>query len=58
MDNYQLKIENLSSSVLWSSSITQKIYSISLNGYSKGIYFLEIFDSANNKLEVKKIVLQ
>ena len=58
LNNYQLKLTTTSSSILWSKTVTQKVYSINLNGYSKGTYFLEIFDSANNKLEVKKIVLQ
>jgi uncharacterized protein (TIGR02145 family) len=58
MDKYQFKLLNISSAVIWSTTVTQKVYSISLSGYSKGTYFLQIIDSSNKTLEVKKIVLQ
>jgi hypothetical protein len=58
MNNYQLKLINVSSSVLWSTNVTQEVYSINLKDYSKGIYLLEIFNSIGQMLDVKKIVLQ
>ncbi len=57
MEDYTLKITDAASIERWSASVTQKEYSIDLNGYTKGIYFLEIFNSENEKVEVKKILL-
>jgi len=58
MSNYHLNLTNISSTVLWSTIVTDEKFSINLSGYSKGIYFLEIFDDTNTKLDVKKIILQ
>jgi len=49
MNNYQLKITNVASTVFVVSKVTKKEYSINLSGYSKGIYFLEIYDSGKPK---------
>jgi hypothetical protein len=57
MNNYTLKLIDALSVEKWSTTITQQLYDIDLTGYNTGIYFLEIFDSGNQKIEVKKIVL-
>lgn len=58
MDSYQLKLVNSLSQVMWSTTVTQQEYSVDLAGYTTGIYFLEIYNSTAQKIEVKKIVLR
>lgn len=58
MNNFQIKILNSSGAVIWSSYISQQIYIMDISNYTKGLYFFEIFDSTNNKIITKKIVLQ
>jgi len=57
MNGYTIKLVNSSAIEKWSTTVTQQLYSVDLNGYSKGIYLLEIYDGGNQKVEVKKIVL-
>lgn len=58
MNNYQIKIVTISGSTLWSSYISQQKYNIDISNYSKGLYFIEIYDNTDSKIITKKIVLQ
>lgn len=58
MNNYKIKLVNTSASVIWTSTITQSIYNINISNYSKGMYFLEIYDDTNKNIITRKIVLQ
>jgi len=58
VSNYKLKITNSLSQEIWSTTITQSIYSVNMSTFGgTGLYLLEVFDANNHKIDVKKIVL-
>ncbi len=57
-NGYQIKILNTLSQVLYQQTISQQSYSVNLNSFSTGTYFVNILDGVGNLVEVKKIVLQ
>jgi len=58
VSNYKLKITNSLSQEIWSTTITQNNYSVSMSSFGgTGLYFMEVYDANNNKIDVKKIVL-
>jgi hypothetical protein len=59
MSGYNLKIVNSLSQVVFTTLISQQLSYIDLTTWNgNGIYFIQIFDSQNNLLENRKIVLQ
>ena len=59
VNNYKLKITNTISQEIWSTNITQNKFSINLSSFGgAGIYYLEVYDTQMNKIDVRKIVLQ
>jgi len=58
VSNYKLKITNSLSQVIWNTTITQNNYSVNMSSFGgTGLYFMEVYDANNNKIDVKKIVL-
>lgn len=56
---YQIKIINTLSQIVYQATINQAQYFIDLNTWSgNGTYFVQLYDSNGNLLEVRKIVLQ
>jgi len=58
VSNYKLKITNSLSQEIWSTTITQNNYNVNMSSFGgTGLYFMEVYDANNNKIDVKKIVL-
>ncbi len=58
LKNYQLKIINSKGEIVWTTIVSQQIYTIDSGLFgSAGLYFLQIYDSDSNLIEVKKIVI-
>lgn len=56
---YNVEIMNTAGKSVYNSTVTQKLVSIDLSTWTgKGLYFVNIRDSAGKLLETKKIVLQ
>ena len=57
-NGYQIKIINSLSQTMWQQTITGSSYSVNLNGFASGTYFVNVSDVDGNLVEVKKIILQ
>jgi hypothetical protein len=59
LSGYNIEIMNNAGKSVYNSTVTQKLVSIDLSTWTgKGLYFVNIRDSAGKLLETKKIVLQ
>lgn len=59
LSGYLIKITNASGVKVFQSEITQQIYDLDMNKWKgKGLYFLYLYDSNANIVDVKKIVVQ
>ncbi|MFZ9954531.1 MAG: LamG-like jellyroll fold domain-containing protein [Flavobacteriales bacterium] len=57
-NGYQIKILNTLNQEVYQQTISQPSYSVNLNTFSTGTYFVNIIDGSGNLVEVKKIILQ
>lgn len=58
-NGYQIKIINTLSQIVYQTTISQNQYYVDLNTWSgNGTYFVQLFDTNGNLLEVRKIVIQ
>jgi len=55
--NYKIKIVNQSGEIIDEIYVYKQIYNTNIN-WSKGIYFMQIYDNKNNLLDIKKIVIR
>jgi hypothetical protein len=58
LTGYNIKLVDALGSVRWSSTVNSDLFSIDLAAFSKGVYFLEIFNGQDMKIETRKILLQ
>jgi hypothetical protein len=57
LSGYKIKLFDALSVQKWSSEINQDIYSIDISAYAPGIYFMEVFDGENKRLDTRKILM-
>ena len=55
-DNYQLKIYDVSGSIVYEDENIMRSAIIEIGNWSKGIYFLQLFDEQSNAIGWKKLV--
>jgi hypothetical protein len=59
LSGYGIRIENSLSQIVFSTSITQQIYTIDLNTWTgNGVYFIYYIDNLGHTRDVRKIVIQ
>lgn len=59
MNTYTLRIVNVLAQPVFSTLINHQLLTLDLNNFGgKGIYFLEMYDSSNVKIDTRKIILQ
>lgn len=59
LTNYSIKINNSAGLTVFASTINNQILDIDMNKWKgKGLFFLNLYDSKSNLLDVKKIILQ
>lgn len=59
MSEYNIKIINTLSQLVWETEITQEEYQINVDTFGDyGTYFIQIFDNNDTLLDVRKIILE
>ena len=56
MNQYQVRLSNTSSIVLWSGAINQQMTDIDMSTYPPSVYFIQLFDNENSLVINKKII--
>ena len=58
MAGYSISIVNSVAQNVYNSQITSALMSINISSWPPGTYFLQVFDSGSNLIEIRHIVLQ
>ena len=59
MNGYKLKIINQLGSVVFQTNVEDPLYQVNLSTWSgKGLYFIQLIDSGDMIIDIRKIILQ
>tara|TARA_B100000530_G_C15743696_1_gene402692 strand:- start:315 stop:707 length:393 start_codon:yes stop_codon:yes gene_type:complete len=58
MAGYSISIYNSSAQNVYSSQITSAMMNVNISSWSPGTYFLQLYDSGLNLIEIRHVVIQ
>ncbi len=59
MIGYQLKIINELGAIVFETNVEDQLYEVNLSTWTCiGLYYVQVFDSGGNIIDIKKIILQ